>query len=105
METLIYFGILLGAYFIGYIHALSKVAKLLYGATTVEKPSIQIYNCLIEKHGTMLYLYDKQSNDFICQGNSLDELAKNALKYKNVQFALVENNQSVIKFEEGKVKQ
>lgn len=102
----IYIAVFGLAWVFGYIHALVDISKQLIKAqeNLVLQNKTFLHNCLIEKHNDVLYLYDKNSNDFICQGLSLDELADKALKYKNVEYAMVENNQKVILFERGKVK-
>lgn len=50
-----------------------------------------------------MYLYDIE-NEFICQANSLEELAKLALKYKNIKYASVMNGDDVFAFIDGTVK-
>ena len=57
----------------------------------------------IEKIHDIMYLYDKE-NEFICQANTLEELAKLALKYKNIKYASVLNGDDVYAFVNGSVK-
>lgn len=99
------------AWVFGYIHATLDISRKLQKAIEdFETQNIELqnktflHNCLVEKYNNTLYMYDKNSNDFICQGSTLDELADNALKYKNVEYAMVESNKNVILFERGKVK-
>lgn len=56
-----------------------------------------------ELHGNTIYLYDK-SNQFVCQGSTLDELAKKVLEYKNIKMALVIHNTGNFVFMDGEVK-
>jgi hypothetical protein len=57
----------------------------------------------IEKVHDILYLYDTEDT-FICQATSLEELAKLALKYKNIKYASVMNGEDIFAFVDGKVK-
>lgn len=57
----------------------------------------------VEKIHDVMYLYDIE-NEFICQANSLEELAKLALKYKNIKYASVMNGDDVFAFIDGTVK-
>ena len=36
---------------------------------------VKLANLETETHGDMIYLFDKEHNDFICQAKSVDELA------------------------------
>jgi hypothetical protein len=51
-----------------------------------------------------ILLYD-QKNNFLCQGQSLDEVAENLLKYKNIKVAIILHNNDKFWFVEGKVKE
>lgn len=54
-----------------------------------------------EVHNDVLYLYDKDTRDFICQGQTLDELAKIAKEYKKISGAIVLHNDKVYAFKDG----
>lgn len=60
---------------------------------------------VIEHNDNVLYLYDFDTNTFICQGSSIEELAKLAKEYKNIEHAFVLDSQSNIMFTfiDGKV--
>lgn len=51
-----------------------------------------------------ILVYD-QKNNFMCQGKSLDEIAANLLKYKNIKLAIILHANSKFWFVEGKVKE
>lgn len=59
----------------------------------------------VEKIEDILYLYDAEKNDFICQAQSFDELADLAYKYKKITYAVVVDPVSftVYSFTKGKV--
>jgi hypothetical protein len=68
-----------------------------------EKP-LSVYQLQIEKVKDTFYLYEIGKNEFICQATSLDELAKLALKYKNIHRAKVLHDKTVYSFIDGKIK-
>ena len=57
----------------------------------------------IEQSNNTLYLYDCAANTFICQGNSIDELASLSHKYKNIKHAVVQYGDEMLAFGNGKV--
>lgn len=69
----------------------------------VKKPAI--YQLFVEEVQNTLYLYDKEKNTFICQGNSIDDLASLAKEHKNIEYAAVLYNEKVYKFIDGKASQ
>ena len=52
-----------------------------------------------------MYLYGYEDNTFICQGNSLDELASLAQKYNNIKYAVVLHDDNMLMFVDGAVKE
>lgn len=55
-----------------------------------------------EEVGNGILVYDVKNN-FMCQGNSLDEAAQNLLKYKQIKLAIILHNEKKFFFVEGKV--
>lgn len=67
------------------------------------KPEIHKIPVLItERVDNGILLYDSKNN-FMCQGNSLDEVAENLLKYKNIKLALLIYDSNKFWCVEGKV--
>lgn len=58
----------------------------------------------IEKENDILYLYDIEQDNFVCQATDIDQLASFALKYKNIKYATVINGKEVYAFINGEVK-
>lgn len=60
---------------------------------------------VVEHTDNMLYLYDSQTNTFICQGKTLEELARLSKQYKNITDAMVLDTKSntVVTFSDGKI--
>lgn len=57
----------------------------------------------IEQHGDILYLFDKNTNEFMCQGDSVKELASKLLDYKKIKLAYIEHGDKVYNFVNGEV--
>jgi hypothetical protein len=71
------------------------------GVNEEEIEEDKIRQLLVEKHGELLYLFDKKTDQFICQGASVQELAKLALEQKNINIAAVLYNKTFFKFVDG----
>ena len=97
-------------YVIGNIHTVWKLRKILkdegidVSATSLEleKPKTLIRKLTIEEIDNMLYLYDNETSDFICQANTMEELAKSCTEYKNIMVATVIHDTKVFIFANGK---
>lgn len=61
----------------------------------------KVHKLKVEQHGDVLYLFDKESDDFICQALSVQELCELAKKYKNVNMAAVLHGDKVFAFKDG----
>lgn len=69
-----------------------------------EAPSVSKIPVLVtELVDNGILLYDTKNN-FMCQGKSLDEVADNLLKYKNIKLAVVVHDNDKFWFVEGKIK-
>ena len=57
----------------------------------------------IEEVNNVFYVYDSETNEFICQGATIEEVAENFNKRKgNISASLVHNNTTIF-FIDGKV--
>jgi len=70
--------------------------------SATDKPDV--FELTVEKANNILYLYEKNTDNFICQGSTLEELATLAQKYKNIKYAAVLNGDEVYAFVDGVVK-
>lgn len=61
----------------------------------------KVHKLSVEQHGELLYLFDKESDNFICQGSSVQELCDLAKKNKNVNLAAVMHGDKVFAFKDG----
>jgi hypothetical protein len=50
-----------------------------------------------------ILLFDRDTNDFICQGNSLEQLAQLSREYKKIEYATVKHGDYFVAFIEGRV--
>jgi len=62
----------------------------------------QVYKLKVETHGDMLYLFDKETDSFVCQGSTVQELATLAQKNKNIAYAAVLHGDKIFTFQDGK---
>ena len=67
---------------------------------TTEESTNQVHKLRTETIGSMLYLYDNESN-FICQANTLDELAKLSQQHNKIEYAAVIHNDKIFTFVNG----
>jgi hypothetical protein len=67
-----------------------------------DKPNV--LQLFVETSNDMLYLYERDKNNFICQAKTLEELANLSLKYKNIKYAAVLHGDDVVAFVNGEVK-
>lgn len=92
--------------FVHFANKLNKVSvedfkKFKSAGNKEEEKQVPVLN--IEKHGNMFYLFNHETNTFICQGSSIDELAEKAYKYQNIQVAIIQNNKGFVKIINGKI--
>ena len=55
----------------------------------------------IERVDTQLFLYEYDTNHFICQADTVEELAKRCKEYKNINNAVVLDSNNIIFFIDG----
>lgn len=70
-----------------------------------EEKTSEIHKLVTEQHGDMLYLFKRDSDDFVCQGKTLQELAELAKKYKDIKLATVVHDNKVFMFVDGNSKE
>lgn len=66
-----------------------------------ENAAQAVYKLEVETHGEVLYLFDKETDRFICQGSSVQELAKLAKELKQVNLAAVKHGDKIFAFKDG----
>jgi len=103
-------GFILGKIY-GYYHVVSLMKEIAedngidlekaLGLKKDEHTVPEVYKLKVEQHGDMLYLFDYEQDEFICQGSSVQELAKHAKEYKNICIAAVLHGEKVFKFKDG----
>ena len=74
-----------------------------YNMEVPSKP--QVSKLYIEEEKNVLYLYDHDLQEFICQAGTMEELAKLALEYKQIKYAAVLYGDHTFMFVDGTVKQ
>jgi hypothetical protein len=88
----------------GEFYTMYKLRKNLRSFIIVEevtKPNV--YKLETELVDDIILLYDRETNDFICQGKSLEQLAQLSREYKKIEYATVKHGDYFVAFIEGKV--
>lgn len=110
MDLIIFFAGFLVGFIAGETLLAYKLRKFLnkvdikVGEKVSSNNKPQIYTLLIEVEKDIFYLWDKDKNEFLCQAKNIDELAKLALEYKNIQYAAVLFGSEYYMFVNGNVK-
>lgn len=107
IELIVCLGI---GYLIGNVHTIWRLRKLISeagidiekGLLEPEEPKTHIHKLTIETMNDMLYLYDRETNGFVCQANTMEELATSCKEYKNIMVATVIHDSKVFIFANGK---
>jgi hypothetical protein len=102
-------------YSVGGMRAYYKMRHIIYdvakreGITIdddlVEEKKPQIKKLEVEQINDIMYLYERDTRDFICQANNIEDLAKLAKEYKNIIAATVVYNDRVYMFFNGNSKE
>ena len=57
----------------------------------------------VEEVNNVLYIYDGETDEFICQGNTIDEAAENFSKRRSIASASLTHNNTTICVIDGKI--
>lgn len=83
--------------------SLEELANNFLKTRSIQTSVVTVPNYFTEINGSSILLYNKDTGDFIGQGNTVEELAENLFKYDKVPFALVSHSDQKFWFVEGKV--
>lgn len=107
MESILLFML---AGFVGYVFGVMRTIRhlkhLLDEPDTINFKNLKKQEIPIlttEKHGDTLYLFEKETDNFMCQGSTLEDLAKKLAEYKDIHIALVDHNSKPIWFVNGEI--
>lgn len=106
MEFLLYLLVFAAGFIAGEMVLAYKLKNILedYIEDEREEETDSVFKLKTEKINDTLFLYDNTDN-FLCQGATLDELAKLAIQYKNIKYAAVMHDKRIYMFIDGVVKQ
>lgn len=111
MSIFDWFVVLASAYIIfkvgeiyGYL-TLAKTVHTLEITEDLEDSEPEIHKLHTEQINDVLYLYNHDTKDFVCQASTMEELAKLAKEYKNINLAAVVHNKKLFLFSDGTVKE
>lgn len=108
IETLVLifvFGYVLGQFILTY--RIFKVVKDFNspGSVIIRVAPPTVKKLYSETIDNMIYIWDHESKDFVCQAKTLEECAVLSLKYSNIQYAAVKHNDNIWMFIDGEVKE
>jgi len=69
-----------------------------------EPNKTNVRELIIDQVDKILYLWDHDTGSFVCQAETLSDLAKLALSYKKIEYATVWYDEKFVFFVEGNVK-
>ena len=108
MELILYLLVFAAGFIVGEMVLAYKLKNLLEQYIELEdegdEDTTTVFKLKTEKINETLFLYDNTDN-FVCQGSTLDELAKLAIQNKNIKYAAVMHNEQIYMFVDGVVKQ
>ena len=68
--------------------------------TTESDTETKVFKLKVEHINSTLYMYDDENN-FICQADSIDKLAKMSYQYNNINYASVMHDSQIYTFIKG----
>lgn len=106
LETVILVGIL--GYVLGQFVLTYKLTKMVRDFSDKNGVILKISTPIVKKLYSetienIIYIWDHESKDFVCQAKTLEECADLSYKYSNIQYASVKHNESILMFINGKV--
>ena len=89
----------------GQFYTIYKLRKNLRSVIIIQEEVSRpnVFKLETEEVDNTILLYDRDTNDFICQGNSLEQLAQLSREYKKIEYATVKHGDYFVAFIEGKV--
>ena len=87
----------------GEFYTVYKLRKNLRTYIIIEEAKPIVYKLETVLVDDIILLYDRETNEFVCQGNSLDQLAQLSKEYKKIEYASVKHGEYFVAFIEGKV--
>jgi len=91
--------------------AIEQLAKLhnfdikdLDETLTAKEKVIKVPTLFTEMQGNSIMLYNKDTEQFVSQAYTLEDLAENMLSHNKINFALVHHKNELVWFVEGKVR-
>lgn len=88
----------------GEFYAMYKLRRNIHSYLIIqEETKPTVFKLETEEVDNTILLYDRDTNDFICQGNSLEQLAQLSREYKKIEYATVKHGDYFVAFIEGKV--
>jgi hypothetical protein len=87
------------------IQKIIKDTQILKEELDKKEITFNLFELETEQIEDQIYLYTRDTKDFICQGQTLEELAKLSKEYKNIKHAEVRHENKFFIFNDGKLEQ
>jgi len=88
----------------GEFYTMYKLRKNIHAYLIIEEQTRPtVFKLETESVGDTILLYDRDTKSFICQGNSLQQLAELCRQYNKIEYATVKHGEDFFAFFEGKV--
>jgi len=117
LDVLLILGVLYSGFVLGQMYQLMKVRKTIEKIATQnnidlsalrdtedEEDEVQIVLLQAEEVNNTLLIYDKLTNEFICQGSDIEDAAKKFNERKKDFYGLIRHNDQNLMFIDGKIK-
>jgi len=93
---------------IGYVqHKLEILHKARMRGVDLSDVTIKVSKQTVletETHGPIILLFDRQQNKFLCQGNSIEEVIENLMKYhSDIDIAKIKHLDKIFTINNGKL--
>lgn len=87
------------------LNRISKELKLDFPSKDEDTQIQKSLRMFTERVGDVLYLYDKETDKFICQASTIEELGILAKQYKNIKRGTIVHDDKVFLLLDGSIKE
>lgn len=104
-EIFILLVVFIVGFLVGEFSVLFRMHKVVISMIESDKKEeTELHTLFVEDVDDVLYLYNDGDRAFICQAETMDELAKLSQEYKNIKYAAVVHDNKIFAFVDGIVK-
>ena len=111
LEFIGYLTIFAAGFFAGEAVMARRIQNVLTSIVEDEIPDnisnekvIDVRKLIVEHWEGLMFLYEAETKHFVCQGKTMDDLAKLAKEQSNISYAAVQDDTTLVWFIDGVVK-